>query len=50
MLEAIDWLLVLAIALFITGFILIGIEMVTPGLHAPGIIGTGCLFVAIYDI
>jgi membrane-bound ClpP family serine protease len=50
MLEAINWLLVLAIALFITGFVLIGIEMITPGLHAPGIIGTGCLLVAIFMV
>jgi membrane-bound ClpP family serine protease len=50
MLEAIDWLLVLAIALFITGFVLIGIEMITPGLHAPGVIGTACLLVAIFMV
>lgn len=48
MFESIDWLLVLAVALFIAGFILIGIEMITPGLHAPGIIGTGCLVVAVF--
>jgi membrane-bound ClpP family serine protease len=48
MLGAIDWLFLLAILLFITGFILIGIEMITPGLHAPGIIGTGCLILAIF--
>ena len=44
----IDWLLVLAIGLFITGFILVGIEMITPGLHAPGIFGTASLLVAIF--
>ena len=47
MLGSIDWLFALAITLFIAGFILIGIEMITPGLQAPGIIGTGCLIVAI---
>ncbi|MDF2511886.1 MAG: hypothetical protein K0S04_1752 [Herbinix sp.] len=46
----IDWLLVLAIGLFITGFILVGIEMITPGLHAPGIFGTVSLLVAIFLI
>lgn len=50
MFGAIDWLLLLAILLFIVGFILIGVEMVTPGLHAPGIIGTGCLVVAVFLI
>ncbi|MDF2540519.1 MAG: hypothetical protein K0S47_237 [Herbinix sp.] len=48
MLGAIDWILVIAVLLFITGFILIGIEMVTPGLHAPGMIGTVCLLVGIF--
>ncbi len=46
----IDWILVLTIGLFITGFILVGIEMMTPGLHAPGIFGTASLLVAIYLI
>ncbi len=50
MFGAIDWMLVLAIGLFITGFVLIGIEMVTPGLHAPGIIGAGSLVVAVFLI
>lgn len=48
MLGTIDWLLVLAIGLFIAGFILVGIEMITPGLHAPGIIGTACLIIAVF--
>lgn len=43
-------LFILAIILFIAGFILVGIEMVTPGLHAPGIIGSGCLLTAIFLI
>jgi membrane-bound ClpP family serine protease len=50
MFEAIDWLLVLAIILFATGFVLIGVEMVTPGLHAPGIIGAASLLVAIFVV
>lgn len=45
-----SWLLFLAILLFIVGFVLIGIEMVTPGLHAPGIIGTGCLVIAVFMV
>lgn len=44
----VDWLFVLSILLFIVGFVLIGIEMVTPGLHAPGLIGTGSLVVAVF--
>lgn len=48
MFGGIDWLFLLAIGLFIAGFILVGVEMITPGLHAPGIIGTACLFIAIF--
>lgn len=48
MLESSELFLVLAILLFIAGFILIGIEMITPGLHAPGITGTVCLIAAIF--
>jgi len=48
MFGAIDWIFLLAIGLFITGFILVGIEMITPGLHAPGIIGIGCFIVAVF--
>lgn len=44
------WLLFFAILLFITGFVLIGIEMISPGLHAPGIIGTGCLVFAVFMV
>ena len=44
----IDWLFILAIALFIIGFILIGIEMVTPGFHAPGVLGAISLVVAVF--
>jgi membrane-bound ClpP family serine protease len=45
-----SWLIFLAVLLFIVGFVLIGIEMVTPGLHAPGIIGTGCLVIAVFMV
>jgi membrane-bound ClpP family serine protease len=44
----IDGFFILAVILFITGFVLVGIEMVIPGLHAPGIIGTTCLLVGIF--
>lgn len=47
MMISVDWGFILAILLFASGFVLVGIEMITPGLHAPGIIGTGCLFAAI---
>lgn len=48
MFGVVGWLFALALMLFIAGFILIGIEMVTPGLHAPGITGTCCLVIAIF--
>lgn len=48
MFGAIEGILILAILLFIAGFVLIGIEMITPGLHAPGIIGTVCLLFGIF--
>lgn len=44
----IEGLIILAVILFVVGFILIGIEMITPGLHAPGIIGTVCLLIGIF--
>lgn len=40
--------LIIAIILFIAGFILIGIEMVIPGFGVPGISGIICLVVAIF--
>lgn len=40
--------LVIAIMLFIAGFILIGIEMVVPGFSVPGISGIICLVIAIF--
>lgn len=45
---SIDWLFVLTIVLFIAGFILIGIEMVTPGFGLPGLTGILCLVAAIF--
>ncbi|MDF2942865.1 MAG: hypothetical protein K0S01_1723 [Herbinix sp.] len=46
----IDGVTILAIILFIAGFILIGIEMVLPGFSVPGISGIVCLLVAIFLI
>lgn len=48
MFGVIEGVIILAIILFIAGFVLIGIEMITPGLHAPGIAGTVCLFIGIF--
>lgn len=48
MVGATDWLFIIAIILFIAGFILIGIEMVAPGISVPGIAGTACLIVGIF--
>ncbi len=42
--------LVIAIILFIAGFILVGVEMVIPGFGVPGISGILCLVVAIFLI
>ena len=43
-------ILIIAIILFIAGFILIGIEMVVPGFSIPGITGIICLVAAIFLI
>lgn len=40
--------LIIAIVLFIAGFILIGIEMAVPGFSVPGVSGIICLVVAIF--
>ncbi len=40
--------LIVAIILFVAGFVLIGIEMVIPGFSIPGISGIICLVVAIF--
>lgn len=50
MFDATEWLFMLAILLFIAGFILIGVEMVTPGLHVPGFTGTVCLIAAVFIV
>lgn len=42
--------LVIAIILFIAGFILVGIEMAIPGFGVPGVSGIICLVVAIFLI
>lgn len=45
---AIDGVFIIAMVLFIAGFILVGIEMVIPGISAPGITGGICLLVGIF--
>jgi membrane-bound ClpP family serine protease len=44
----VDGMLILAIILFIAGFVLIGIEMVVPGFSVPGIAGIVCLLIGIF--
>lgn len=48
MFGAIDWLFVLALVLFVAGFILLGIEMLAPGISVPGITGTISLVIGIF--
>jgi membrane-bound ClpP family serine protease len=48
MFGGIDGLFILAIILFIAGFVLIGIEMIVPGFSVPGITGIVCLVVGIF--
>ncbi len=48
MLGSIDWKLVVEIALFVLGFILIGIEMYMPGLEGPGIAGIISLVAGVF--
>ena len=48
MLGEMDATLIVAIILFVAGFILIGIEMVIPGFSLPGVSGIICLVVAIF--
>jgi membrane-bound ClpP family serine protease len=43
-----EFSLIIAIILFIAGFILVGIEMVIPGFSVPGVTGIICLVVAIF--
>lgn len=50
MLEQIDWITVSEIALFVIGFILVGIEMYMPGLEGPGIAGAISLVLGIFMI
>ncbi|BCN29129.1 NfeD family protein [Anaeromicropila herbilytica] len=45
---AIDGVFLIALVLFITGFVLVGIEMIVPGISAPGIIGSICLLVGVF--
>ncbi|WP_313135083.1 NfeD family protein [Anaerocolumna sp.] len=48
MLGTVDWLFIIAIIFFISGFILIGIEMIAPGISVPGIAGMACLIIGIF--
>lgn len=48
MFGGIDGLFILAVILFIAGFVLIGIEMIVPGFSAPGITGIVCLVFGIF--
>lgn len=48
MLGEIDATLIIAIILFVAGFILIGIEMAIPGFSIPGVSGIICLVVAVF--
>lgn len=50
MFGSIDSLFILAIILFIAGFVLIGIEMIVPGFSVPGIAGILCLVIGIFMI
>lgn len=50
MFGTVDGLVIIAIALFVIGFVLVGIEMIIPGLNAPGVIGAICLLAAIFMI
>jgi len=48
LLAEIDLFVILPIVLFVIGFILIGIEMLTPGISVPGITGSVCLILGIF--
>lgn len=50
MFGVVDGVLILAIILFIAGFVLVGIEMIIPGFSVPGITGIICLVVGIFLI
>lgn len=42
-----EWIEIIGILFLVTGFVLVGIEMVLPGFGAPGISGIVCLIVGI---
>lgn len=48
LMEVIGGLSVLAIIMFIAGFVFIGIEMVLPGFSVPGVLGISCLVIAVF--
>ena len=47
MVTLLDGITLISVALFLTGFILVGIEMLHPGISMPGILGSICLVVGI---
>lgn len=46
----IDGLTIASLSLLITGFVLIGIEMLAPGISIPGILGSICLVMSVFLI
>ena len=47
MVTLLDGITLISVALFLTGFILVGIEMLHPGISMPGVLGSICLVVGI---
>ena len=47
MVALLDGITLISVALFLAGFILVGIEMLHPGISMPGVLGSICLVVGI---
>ena len=47
MVNLLDGITLISVALFLVGFILIGIEMLHPGISMPGVLGSICLVVGV---
>ena len=47
MINLLDGITLISVALFLTGFILVGIEMLHPGISMPGVLGSICLIVGV---
>ena len=47
MVNLLDGITLISVALFLVGFILIGIEMLHPGISMPGVLGSICLVVCV---